>query len=355
MKKLLSILLALAMVFSFAACGSKKGPLTSSVLPYDGIDTLNKIVKQGFEVTGTQMMDNIYVQNVVNAAGEEYVVVVKIQEDQLDAMSAIDFFDDNAVEKYHAVIGDNQVEDILVIADVLPDQDYLDVVYKGMTIAEFEAGGAYMNGYAGSDGEFHFDFEDDSFEFEVELEAGTKLEDLEDMDLFDAAIQDLKIGKIICKGLSYSFMDNYLGQFFDEPEPVIPEVLGEQKASLDEINKAVGSSIQAVPGAVDEVFSVIDGKIAQYICVVDGTYYCIRSVADEITDISDDSFPEDPIKDQDGNVITSYKQTDDLYGVRFMIGKCQYAFMIYDGNIEYEEFNKLYESYYAAIYSSVVK
>ena len=355
MKKILSILLALAMMLSFAACGTQTGSLTASVLPDDSLDTLNKIVKQGFETVGTQMVENIYVQNLVNADGAEYVVVVKILPDQLDKVQSIDFFDENATQKYLEIVGDNVIEDTLSISDVVPDQDYFDAVYKGTTIADFELEGAEMTGYSGIDGEYSFDFSDDFYDYSVELEEGTKLEDLDDMDLFDAAIQDLKIGKITCRGLSFRFMDNYITQFLDEPEPVIPQELGEPKASLDEINKAVGSGIAAMPGATDEVFNLIDGKIAQYICVVDGTYYCIRSVADENINLFDDNFSEKPIRDQDGNVITSYKQTDDFYGVRFMIGKCQYAFIVYDGDIEYEAFSKLYETYYVSVYDSVVK
>lgn len=351
MKKFLSVLMAVVMILSFAACGSNKESVTSLTLPGDGLTSLNAIVKAGFKTVNNQIIENVYAQTVENSKAQQFVVVVKVLPEQLDAFNAIDYFDEKALDKYLEVIGENQIEDILDTATVLPSKEQLDS-YKGMTIADFEATGAWMSGYSGDNGQYGFNFTDDFCDYRVELEKGTKLKDLDDIDLFDNEIQDLKIGSIECEGITGMYISTYLSQFLDAPEKVCPKEMGEPKSSLDEINAAVGCSIKAASGATEEKFSVIDGKIAQYIYVLDDMYYCVRSSADTNINLADDSFEEYPLVDENGYVTNIGSTTDATNSIRFVFNNYQYAFIIYDnGEFDWTKVNELSNEFKNTVYS----
>lgn len=266
MKKILSAFLVLVMIFCFVACGNSNGAKTSAVLPAENLNTLNAIFKKGFAWAGTSITENVYVQTVANSKNEEFLVVVKIADDQMDEFSAIDYFDEDALEKYLAVIGDSEILDVYAKADI----------------------------------------EKDEFEFQEE----------------------------------------YVAQFLDEPEKAEPKDLGDAKASVEEINKEVGSNIKTVAGATEEKFSVIDGKIAQYIYKIDDTYYCVRSSADTSINLAHDEFDEDPIVDEDGYITISTSQNDFTNSVRFVFNNYQYAYIVYDnGVLDWSQFDVLSGGY----------
>ena len=116
MKKLLSILLALAMVLSFAACGNN-----SAAVPGEDLKTLNEIFKAGYEANGTMAYDYLFVQTVANKKGNEYVVTVKVPEELRETFQSIDFGADDAQKQYLDLLGDMELTDVLDTATVLPD------------------------------------------------------------------------------------------------------------------------------------------------------------------------------------------------------------------------------------------
>ena len=350
MKKILALLLALATALSFAACGSRPSdPETTVSIPGDELNTLNKVFANGYEDAGRMISDNVYAQEVTDSNGGEYLLVVKVPAEQMDAFEAIDFLADDAGQQYLALIGDIELTDARNKADFMPGQDELDA-YVGMTIAEFEMTGAEMTGYVGGDGEYAFFFDDEKCAYRVELEAGVKLEEYDDTALFDAAIQDLKIGKIECSGVNNIFWQNYIDQFLDPPEKAAPKELGDAKSSLDEINEATGADIKAAEGASDEKYSVIDGKIAQYTYQADGYFFCVRAAADTDINLADDEFKNDPLVDGDGYVTTVSSQTDTVQSLRFVFNGYQYAYMVYDnGELDYTELSARQEAYKKAV------
>lgn len=346
MKKFITFLLVSAMVFLFAACGQTE---TVSLIPGEDLHTLNEVFNNGYMDSSLTIGDNVYAQRVTNQKGEAYILIVKVPEELMDAFEAVDFQADDAHQQYLDLIGDIEFTDVCNETDFLPTQEELDA-YKGMTIAEFEMGGAEITGYSGDNGDYVFFFDDDVCSYRVELEDGVKIEDYDDTDMFDAAIQDLKIGKVSCDGLTFIFMDRYVDQFLDAPEKAAPKELGEAKSSLDEINAAVGSNIKAVEGATDEKFSVIDGKIAQYIFSMNGYNFCVRSSADTNINLASDEFEEYPLVDEDGYITTVYSQNDFTQSLRFVFNEYQYAYIVYDnGEFDYMEWNALCEEYKNAI------
>ena len=139
MKKITSILLAIIMVISLAACGGvNSGSLTASVLPSEDLDTLNKLFDAKFEFNGVQVIENVFAQHLENSKKEQFIAIVKIADDQCDAFETIDLWDEDSTQKYLELIGDNPVEDILIVSNFLPSKDQL-ALYNEKTIAEFEA------------------------------------------------------------------------------------------------------------------------------------------------------------------------------------------------------------------------
>lgn len=346
MKKLVAVILSVAMVLSLAACASK---VTESKAPGMGLNTLNEVYKNGYEVSGTTIGENVFCQTATNNSGEEYILIVKVPEELMGDFEAIDFLSDDAQAQYLALIGDIELTEAVKSADLMPDKDSLDM-YVGGTISEFEMGGAEINGYIGGDGKYTFFFNDDCCDYTVELEDDVKLEDYDDTDMFNAVIQDCKIKSIECTGITSVFIQNYMEQFLDPKEGSSPKEMGEAEASLEEINKAVGSNIKAAAGATEEKFSVIDGWVAQYIYKLDDYYYCVRSAADTTVDLTTDTFEEDPMVDEDGYVTTVISQTDDTYSARFVFNGYQYAYIVYASEgFDYMTFNTLQEEYKNAV------
>lgn len=349
MKKILAFLLALTMVFSLCACGSTNESKIEENKNIFECNCLNEILNNGYELGGMSTYDNLYIQTVINGDDEEYKVVVKVKNEQRNAFDEIDFLEDDAKEKYLALLGDEEYLDILDVSAFMPSDDMLKI-YTGMTIAEFENMGTYITGYSGIDGKYIFDFSDDMCDYVVELE-NTNLKEYDEIEEFENAILNEKIKSVSCYSLSSVFLDNYLQQFFDEPEKASPKFMGEEKSNLDEINKIVGSNIKRVSNAQEETYSVIDGKIAQYIYKVDDIYYCVRASKDMQIDLADDDFVYDSIADENGYTTLSFMQSDYIKSVRFVFNDYQYAYIVYDNDIlDYETFNRQQEEYRFSIY-----
>lgn len=330
MKKLLSILLTVLMTLSLCACSKKE---------LVEVKTLNNIKENEFETSGYMSAENVFALQFKDEKGEVYIAVVKIPDDRIDAFDAVKLDEyDNTLNNYLSVIGDLELTDKVSLSEYEPSAEILDS-YKGMSIAEFESMGFYMSGYSGIDGKYSFDFDDDLGYYNVELEDVT-LPDLDDTYAFDDAIQDLKINKITFIGLSTTFIDGLLEQYLDKPEAYVPSIKGDVVSSLDDINEQIGANLKSYPNASDEQFG-IDGDVGEYLFKLNDKYCAIRVTKNLTKAIIDFEEGEDNLQDEDGSYITYYSQTDVLYSVRFVQNDIKYAFIVFDGNLEWNDFEAM--------------
>lgn len=160
MKKLVSLLLAFAMIFSLCACGAKEEPQ-----PEVATNALTEILDKGFTMRGYSYdVDDGFKGLILKETAEfeyDYSEVYKVEipftQADCDALDAIPWDAEDCDEQKIAYL--SKLTDVTVtdITNLVPSQADLDALV-GKTFGELEDMGFYNSGWVQSDDGIGFDF-----------------------------------------------------------------------------------------------------------------------------------------------------------------------------------------------------
>lgn len=201
MKRILTVLLIVLMIFTFAACGS----------PDDSGNTAAKneitgLFDQGYVCTANSADETIWkgIFQPEDSFETVYVVTAPITADDYEAYTQIDFDDEDGVKAFLGALTDVNVQDI---TDMLPTQDDLDALV-GKTFGDLENEGFESTGWSGDpDMGYSFYYDGPVYCCSVTPAEGTVIEDMDDYSAND--IRALEIGSVEFIGVSGALLDNF--------------------------------------------------------------------------------------------------------------------------------------------------
>lgn len=203
MKKFFSILVAVALMFAFTACGTSG---TSGTIE-KGDNAIAELYDNGYDCVMSSCTENVW-KGVFQKDGsfDEILLAVANMTDEEYKMYDMISFDNEDYEDQHIAIV-TSVEDVEItdVTDKVPSQEELDE-FVGKTISELEEAGFENMGYTGDeDGVYTFFYEGPVYCVDVGLEDGVLIEDIDDYSAND--IRELVIGSMTFTGLSNKFLD----------------------------------------------------------------------------------------------------------------------------------------------------
>ena len=208
MKKLVSLLLAFAMIFSLCACGAKEEPQ-----PEVATNALTEILDKGFTMRGYSYdVDDGFKGLILKETAEfeyDYSEVYKVEipftQADCDALDAIPWDAEDCDEQKIAYL--SKLTDVTVtdITNLVPSQADLDALI-GKTFGELEDEGWYNSGWVQTDDGTSFDFYYDGpvFYGKFSLPEGVKVANMDDMSPND--IRELVIGGVEFLGISLDIL-----------------------------------------------------------------------------------------------------------------------------------------------------
>ena len=208
MKKLVSLLLAFAMIFSLCACGAKEEPQ-----PEVATNALTEILDKGFTMRGYSYdVDGGFKGLILKETAEfeyDYSEVYKVEipftQADCDALDAIPWDAEDCDEQKIAYL--SKLTDVTVtdITNLVPSQADLDALI-GKTFGELEDEGWYNSGWVQTDDGTSFDFYYDGpvFYGKFSLPEGVKVTNMDDMSPND--IRELVIGGVEFLGISLDIL-----------------------------------------------------------------------------------------------------------------------------------------------------
>ena len=208
MKKLVSLLLAFAMILSLCACGAKEEPQ-----PEVATNALTEILDKGFTMRGYSYdVDDGFKGLILKETAEfeyDYSEVYKVEipftQADCDALDAIPWDAEDCDEQKIAYL--SKLTDVTVtdITNLVPSQADLDALI-GKTFGELEDEGWYNSGWVQTDDGTSFDFYYDGpvFYGKFSLPEGVKVANMDDMSPND--IRELVIGGVEFLGISLDIL-----------------------------------------------------------------------------------------------------------------------------------------------------
>ncbi len=208
MKKLVSLLLALALIFSLCACGAKE-----EQKPEVKSNALTEILDKGFSMRGyTYDTEGGFKALIVKETAEgdcDYSEVYKAEasmtQDDCDALDAIPWDAEDSDEQkiaYLSGLSDMTVTDITQFVPTQADVDAL----VGKTFGELEEMGFYNSGWTQTDDMTSYDFYYDGpiFYGKFSLPEDVKIANMDDYSEND--IRALTIGGVEFLGISFDIV-----------------------------------------------------------------------------------------------------------------------------------------------------
>ena len=196
MKKVVVVLLALAMMGTLVACGSKAEKNEIIKLFDEGYTCVMSSACET-EWRGMFMKDGSY--------DAVYKIIAPMTTEQYERFSAIAYDDEKAEEKQRVILRELADIDCSDIANMVPTQEELDS-FAGMTIGDMEDMGFENSGWIGEPGEgYSFYYDGPVFYCTVTPVEGTVIEDMDDYSAND--IRALEIGSVEFMGLSSQLLD----------------------------------------------------------------------------------------------------------------------------------------------------
>ena len=208
MKKVLVCLLSVLLAVSlFAACGNKNGtevPAENGTAEPLSVKTIGEALALGEESAHVAASyDNAYVY-VFENNGAYWRVTAELTPEQSEALSALDFFDEDYDEKEKALISPLAVTNCENLTDKMLSADEM-AALAGKTGADLLDGGWTTGmGYNLDTMEFFWAY--GPFEYTVTFEKTEQLENTDDFDE-EAAVAALKVVSVAFSGLSDSSTD----------------------------------------------------------------------------------------------------------------------------------------------------
>ena len=217
MKKLLTLILALALALSLAACGESAadedaaaggdattGEDTALVM---GDNEIADLLNEGYACVMSTAEEGKWqgIFQMEESYDTVYKVVAAMSAEEYAAYDAISFDDEEAEAKQNAVL--TTLTDVTVtdITSMLPTQEELDA-YVGKTLGDLEDDGFENTGNSNYEGVYSFYYDGPVYCCMVDLEEGTLIEDMDDYSAND--LRELKIGKVEFMCLSSYILDD---------------------------------------------------------------------------------------------------------------------------------------------------
>lgn len=194
MKKLISVLMALIIILTLAACGAEKTPPQQNLI--------TQLTDEGYEYTMTSVTEEFW-KGLMEKDGQYLLVTAAMTPALYEDYNAIGFEDDYdaLMLAFLGALKDVTSEDI---TDRVPSQEELDR-YIGMTMGELEKEGYEQTGYLGDEGVYSFFYDGGSYSLLVDPVEGTLIEDMDDWSVND--LRGLEIGGVTFLGFSGSILD----------------------------------------------------------------------------------------------------------------------------------------------------
>ena len=200
MKKLISVLLAAAMLLTLAACGGKKEETETAAK-----NEITELLDTGYECTMSTCDETVWKGVFEQEGNAPYMVTADMTAEQYEEYSNIPFDDEEKDAKEAAILGALQNVVLKDISDMIPTQEELDA-YIGKTIGDLEDAGFSDSGYMGGEGEdYCFFYDGPVYSCTVTPAPENAVKNIDDYSAND--IRGLVIGSVEYTGLSGSILD----------------------------------------------------------------------------------------------------------------------------------------------------
>lgn len=202
MKKILSIILALALVFTLCSCGTEKKEEPAAT------NEITELMADGYTIYMTSYDENrwngVLAKYAENVPESFYKVKAQMTAEKYEEMSNIPWDAEDYDQLLSDFLGTLEVISSEDINSMIPSQEELDQ-YIGKTLGDLEDEGFENSGNSNWEGVCEFYYDGPVYSCTVGLKEGTIIENMDDYSVND--LKKLEIGSMNFTGLSYHILD----------------------------------------------------------------------------------------------------------------------------------------------------